>query len=100
MRVSISPRGALKLKPDTEEEREAFKVFAAVFEIMQTALFEFYFPDKPGLVHLNLVTGPLDDLMAHSNKLKAEGCRLETDLTELTAKFGTRSGPGQAGAGR
>ncbi|GAI61099.1 unnamed protein product, partial [marine sediment metagenome] len=43
---------------------------------------------------------PLDDLMAHSNKLKAEGCRLETDLTELTAKFGTRSGPGQAGAGR
>ncbi|GAI32746.1 unnamed protein product, partial [marine sediment metagenome] len=96
----ISPRGALKLKPDTEEEREAFKVFAAVFEIMQTALLEFYFPDKPGLVHLNLVTGPLDDLMAHSNKLKAEGCRLETDLTELTAKFGTRSGPGQAGAGR
>ncbi|GAI42761.1 unnamed protein product, partial [marine sediment metagenome] len=44
MRVSISPRGALKLKPDTEEEREAFKVFAAVFEIMQTALLEFYFP--------------------------------------------------------
>ncbi|GAI34076.1 unnamed protein product [marine sediment metagenome] len=75
MRVSISPRGALKLKPDTEEEREAFKVFAAVFEIMQTALLEFYFPDKPGLVHLNLVTGPLDDLMAHSNKLKADCTR-------------------------
>ncbi|GAI39821.1 unnamed protein product, partial [marine sediment metagenome] len=99
-RVSVSPRGALKLKPDSKEEREAFRGFAAVFEIMQTALLEFKFPDKPGLVHLNLVTGPLDDLLAHSKKLKSEGCRLETELTELTARFGTRSGPGQAGAGR
>ncbi|GAI71217.1 unnamed protein product, partial [marine sediment metagenome] len=46
--------------------RQAFRGYAAVFEIMQTALLEFYFPDKPGLVHLNLVTGPLEDLMAHS----------------------------------
>ncbi|GAI58195.1 unnamed protein product, partial [marine sediment metagenome] len=35
MRVSVSPRGALKLKPDSKEEREAFRGFAAVFEIMQ-----------------------------------------------------------------
>ncbi|GAH95462.1 unnamed protein product, partial [marine sediment metagenome] len=52
MRVSVSPRGALKIKPDSEEEREAFKVFAAVVEMYQTALLEFKFPDKPGLVHL------------------------------------------------
>ncbi|GAH93018.1 unnamed protein product [marine sediment metagenome] len=98
MRVSISPRGALKLKPDTEEERQAFRGYAAVFEIMQTALLEFYFPDKPGLVHLNLVTGPLEDLMAHSKKLQSEGCRFATELTELTAR--TKPGPGQTGAGR
>ncbi|GAH95446.1 unnamed protein product [marine sediment metagenome] len=99
MRVSVSPRGALKIKPDSEEEREAFKVFAAVVEMYQTALLEFKFPDKPGLVHLNLVTGPPDDLLAHSKKLQSEGCRLETEiLKELTAR--TRSGPGQAGAGR
>ncbi|GAI56248.1 unnamed protein product, partial [marine sediment metagenome] len=95
-----SPRGALKLKPDSKEERQAFRAFASVFDALQTGLLEFKMPDKPGLVHLNLVTGPLGDLMAHSKKLRSEGCSFETELTEMTARFGTRSGPGQAGAGR
>ncbi|GAI49193.1 unnamed protein product, partial [marine sediment metagenome] len=38
MRVSVSPRGALKLKPDSKEERQAFRAFASVFDALQTGL--------------------------------------------------------------